>query len=155
MTITVADRPGRWFSWPELTESATARRLGIDNIPGQGERDALRALVVRVLDPLRDLLGVPLVISSGYRSVALNRAIGGTATSQHTCGEAADLHAAGIESEEVMRRLAESDLPFRQAIWYPPTRGGHVHVSHWACGPHKRETLYAPEGGGYQPWTPS
>ena len=147
------DRPGRWFTWAELTGSETAARLKIDNEPGPEERAALRALVVHVLDPLRDLLGVPMIVSSGYRCASLNRAIGGTATSQHIYGEAADFHAAGIESEEVVRRLVASDLPFRQAIYSPPTRGGHVHVSHWACGPNKRETLYAPESGGYQPWT--
>ena len=63
---------------------------GLDNTPGERERLALLALVEKVLDPLREALGEPIRITSGYRSPELNRLVGGVPTSQHLKGEAAD-----------------------------------------------------------------
>ena len=146
--------PGRYFSWAELTASDIAARRGYDNTPGIPEQAALVALVREVLDPLRELLGVPLRVTSGYRSPAVNAAAGSLPTSQHLLGEAVDLKAGGgMSSEEVVRRLAASGLPFDQVIWYCPERGGHVHVSHTTKRANRRMFLYAPEGGGYVPWS--
>ena len=73
----------KYFTMTELTASATARRKGIDNTPDMQAKANLTALVSNVLDPLRELYGKPIVVTSGYRSVKLNRAVGGAARSQH------------------------------------------------------------------------
>lgn len=79
------------FTLEELTRSATAQRQGIDNTPTDTARAQLSRLAQEVLQPLRDMVGVPLTITSGYRSPRLNKAVGGAATSQHLAGEAADI----------------------------------------------------------------
>lgn len=79
------------FSLKELTSSTTAQRLGIENIPDATAVANLEALAKNVLQPVRDILKRPVVISSGYRCAKLNKAVGGSATSQHLTGEAADI----------------------------------------------------------------
>ncbi len=79
------------FTLEEFVRSDTARRLGIDNTPNEVEIRNMRNLAEKVLQPLRDKYGAPITISSGYRGLALNRAVGGTSSSQHLTGEAADL----------------------------------------------------------------
>lgn len=81
------------FSLRELTRSTTAQRLGIDNTPSDTVIVNLLLLARNILQPLRDEFREPLVINSGYRSPALNRAVGGVANSQHLTGEAADIKA--------------------------------------------------------------
>lgn len=83
----------KYFKIEELTASATARARGINNTPSLAEVRNLTTLVERVLDPLRAAYGSPIIVNSGYRSKALNKAVGGTATSQHCKGMAADIHA--------------------------------------------------------------
>lgn len=81
------------FRWEEFERSNKADELGIDNtILDNTVAENVRALVFNVLQPLRDACGHPLRVNSGYRSKALNKAIKGAANSQHTRGEAADIH---------------------------------------------------------------
>lgn len=84
-------RLSRDFTLEELVYSATALRLGIDNTPTDQEEANLRRLATEVLQPLRDEWGRPIVVTSGYRCAALNKAVGGTSSSQHLRGEAADI----------------------------------------------------------------
>ena len=84
------------FDLAELTRSATATRLGIMNVPPQTAVGNLRNLCQKVLEPLRQHVGKPITVTSGYRSKELNKAVGGVENSQHRVGEAVDLH---IESE--------------------------------------------------------
>ena len=79
------------FSIRELSRSETASRKGINNTPNSAIVSALTALIDNVLDPLREKWGAPIIVTSGYRCPALNRAIGGASGSQHTKGEAADI----------------------------------------------------------------
>lgn len=79
------------FTISELCASDTARARGIDNTPPSGVVVALTALIEKLLDPIREAWGGPIAMNSGYRSPALNRAVGGAATSQHLRGEAADI----------------------------------------------------------------
>lgn len=117
------------FSLRELTASATAGRLGIDNTPGPEARQNLTRLVENVLDPLREAYGHPITVTSGYRCPELNRAVGGAATSQHLAGEAADITAGGREANrELYRLLRELDLPVDQAI--DEREFSWLHVSH-------------------------
>lgn len=80
------------FTLAEFTRSATAARLGIDNTPSDTVIVNLVNLCHRVLQPLRSHAGIPLRITSGYRSTALNVAVGGAPRSRHITGEAADIH---------------------------------------------------------------
>ena len=94
------------FTLEELTESATAKRLGIDNKPSEQIRLNLKALCEKVLQPLRNKFRNPIRISSGYRCQALNKAVGGVSTSQHLKGEAADINI-GIPSNRKLFEVAE------------------------------------------------
>ena len=104
------------FSLDEMVASQTAARRGIDNTPPPEVVDELRRLCGTVLQPLRDSLGRPIVVSSGYRSPALNRAIGGAAASDHMHGRAADISVPGMPVAELCRRIALLRLPYRQLI---------------------------------------
>ena len=94
------------FTLKELTRSSTAERLGIRNKPAVCEVAALERLVRYVLDPLRERYGRPVVVTSGYRSPALNRAVGGAATSQHLRGEAADITAGSPKTADSTKSYA-------------------------------------------------
>ena len=79
------------FTLEEITSSATATLKGIANIPGNKEKDNLKRLCSEILQPIRNVYGAPITITSGFRSVALNKAVRGSSSSQHLKGEAADL----------------------------------------------------------------
>ena len=81
----------KYFTLKELVESETATAKGIDNFPSFEIAAHLQELTETILDPLREAWGGPLVINSGYRCEALNRAVGGSATSAHMFGYAADI----------------------------------------------------------------
>lgn len=78
------------FSLYEMTYSTTAKLHGIDNTPPKQVIQNLRALCENILQPLRNYLKVPVVITSGYRCAVLNKRVGGVANSQHCLGMAAD-----------------------------------------------------------------
>ena len=82
------------FSKQEMQRSGMAIRLGIENKPGREEEENLKALCLNVLEPLRKRFG-RIIITSGYRSEALNKAVFGEPSSQHLKGEAADIHIPG------------------------------------------------------------
>ena len=83
----------KYFTIKELCRSATAAQKGIDNSPAPDIRQKLQTLIEELLDPIREAWGGTITVNSGYRCPALNRAVGGVATSQHQKGEAADLNA--------------------------------------------------------------
>ena len=93
------------FSLDEFVISATAKAMNIKNDPGSSELANLRFLCREVLEPARRVLGEPIHITSGYRCLALNRAVGGVAQSYHLRGLAADLH---IESDDHASHLASA-----------------------------------------------
>lgn len=125
------------FSYAEFEASPTAKAKGIINVISTFEiRDAVRELTLTVLQPLRDAWGEPLHINSGYRCPKLNAAVGGAPTSQHTKGEAADIHA---DHPIRLAQLAYNlGLPYDQMIIYPT----FVHFSHKKGGPQRRQLLY-------------
>lgn len=125
------------FTLDELTRSATARRFGIDNTPTRQATANLKQLVANILDPLRDAYGAPIYVNSGYRCPVLNRAVGGSASSQHLTGEAADITAG---SKAGNRRLYEllRNLPVDQAI--NEHNFAWLHVSY---GPRHRRSFFA------------
>ena len=85
------------FSYDELIASATAKRLGLDNTPNYDEKENLRRLAETILQPIRDAWKSPIIVNSGFRSEAVNKAVGGSKTSQHRLGEAADISIGGKE----------------------------------------------------------
>ena len=121
------------FHLSEFVKSQEASRRGIANKPGEAEIAALRLLCHKVLEPVRAHFGKPVVVSSGYRSPAVNRAIGGARNSQHVTGEAADFEIPGVSNVEV-RRWMEANLNYDQPIleFYIPGQpnSGWVHVSY-------------------------
>ena len=117
------------FTLAELVFSQTAARDGIDNTPNAQQVRAMRALCANILQPLRDSVGMPLIVSSGYRCPRLNRAIGGSMTSQHMEGRAADVVCFGIETKELFKRVLELKLPFDQLIYEGGRQSIWVHVS--------------------------
>lgn len=125
------------FSYREFEESETAKARGILNVITSFEvRDAVRELVLTVLQPLRDAWGEPLHVNSGYRCPKLNAAVGGAATSQHVKGEAADIKAPNpIKLAQLAYDLG---LPYDQMIIYPT----FVHFSHKKGGPQRGQLLY-------------
>lgn len=105
------------FTIKELTVSATAERLGIDNTPTTEAVGNLRQLVANVLDPLREAYGHPIYVNSGYRCAALNRAVGGVPSSQHLTGEAADITAGSKrENRRLLALVKKMKLPVDQVI---------------------------------------
>jgi zinc D-Ala-D-Ala carboxypeptidase len=122
------------FTLDELTRTTT----GLPNVPNRSERAALLALAEHVLQPLRDALGQPVLVTSGFRSTAANRAVGGVPSSQHRSGQAADIHVSGMTAMALARRIVELGLPFDQLI---EEFGQWVHVSY---GPlQRRQQLIA------------
>ena len=128
------------FSYKEFEVSSTAERKGICNvITSFAVRDAVKELAERLLQPLRDKVGRPLKINSGYRCPELNREVGGVPTSQHTKGEAADIAAADpFLLAKVVRSTPEIWNEVDQMILYPD----FVHLSHRRGGPQRRQLLY-------------
>lgn len=88
------------FTLEELTRSVTARNRAIDNTPSKSDLANLKLLAETVLEPLRTAFGKPIIVSSGYRCQELNKAVGGSRTSQHLLGQAADIHAMGSIKED-------------------------------------------------------
>lgn len=86
------------LSLAEVTRSETAKRNGIDNIPTSEHLENFKLLAEKVFEPIRTHFGVPIHISSGYRSQALNKFIKGSASSQHCKGEAIDIDMDGSSS---------------------------------------------------------
>lgn len=129
-----------------LSKSFTLAELcvtgaGKQNVPGADEAKALQALVGDILQPLRDAVGVPVNVTSGYRSPAVNRAVGGSRTSQHVLGEAADIVVAGMSPRSVCQKIIDMGLPFDQII---QEFGRWTHVSR---GPkNRRQVLTARRG---------
>ena len=119
----------KYFTIRELIRSETARRLGIDNTPPASAITALRALVANVLDPLREAWGGPIRVNSGYRCPELNKAVGGTPSSQHQRGEAADITVGSRSgNRRLLALIKRLELPVDQCIDEKGCRW--IHVSH-------------------------
>ena len=118
------------FTVEEFERSSTADRLGIANRVPAALLPNLRTLCEVVLEPLRAYAGKPIVISSGYRCPALNRAVGGASQSQHLRGEAADLHLPSTAEGRTWFSWLIDNTTFDQLIWEHDGRGTHwIHVS--------------------------
>lgn len=107
----------KYFTITELCKSNTAVQKGIDNTPNQQIIDNLKQLVLKILDPLREAYGKPIIVNSGYRSLELNKAINGAKSSQHLKGQAADITGKSKENNKKLFELIQSlQLPYDQLI---------------------------------------
>lgn len=103
------------FTLQEMYKSTTAIRLGIDNTPSDIAINNLRLLCNNVLQPLRDHMDESIKVNSGYRSPDLNKKIGGSKSSQHCLGQAADI-SCGERTAEIYEYI-KNNLIFDQIIW--------------------------------------
>ena len=121
------------FSLHELTKSETALRMGLDNTPGEAETEALRLLCEKVLQPVRDHFGKGVKVNSGFRSSESNAAVGGSRTSDHCKGQAADIEIPGVANADLAQWIMDN-LDYTQLIleFYTPgiPDSGWVHVSY-------------------------
>ena len=101
------------FYLSEFLKSQTAARHGINNTePDDEVVDNLQALCVELLEPIRDAFERPLIITSGWRCLALNRMLGSKDTSEHILGRAADFEILGLDNAEVYYKIKDSKIPF-------------------------------------------
>jgi hypothetical protein len=121
------------FSLKELTKSDTATRLGIDNTPDDEAIDNLKTLCEKVLQPIRDHFSKSVTVTSGFRSSETNQAIGGSKSSDHVRGQAADIEIPGVPNAELAQWIMDN-LEYTQLIleFYTPgiPDSGWVHVSY-------------------------
>lgn len=129
-------RLSKSFTLDELTTTQLAQHLEANRYEALNHLPALKAVATDLLQPIRDHFG-PVRVTSGYRGKALNAAVGGSASSQHCKGEAADFNVDGYEDEagqlKVMRWVVkESGIKFRQLL----LERGCIHISlpHMAAG---------------------
>lgn len=131
------------FTLEELCASETAKAKGIRNNPGQTDVINLCALVHNILQPLRNAMGEPIKIGSGYRSLALNNAVGGVRNSQHMKGEAADLCIDGdLKKGKRWFEWIKANCDFDQIILEHNAKGNYwVHVSFCCDGKNRRQVI--------------
>jgi len=150
----------------EVTRSETAKRRGISNMPTEEHIENFKKLAENVFQPIRDHFGVPIRISSGYRSESLNKAIGGAGkmvngkyvpSSQHCTGEAIDIDMDGtsITNKQVFDYIKEH-LQFDQLIWEFGTDSNPdwVHVSYESTGKQRKQVLKAVKKGSATSYVP-
>lgn len=135
------------ISYTEATKSRTAVEQSIDNTPDEKTLSNMRHVAERVFEPLREHFCVPISVTSFYRSPELNKAVGGSSTSQHVKGEAIDIDADvfGVITNKQIFEYIKNYLNFDQLIWEYGTdeEPAWVHVSLKKSGFNKREILVA------------
>lgn len=134
------------LSLSEVIRSESAKRRGLNNMPTQEHIKNLQLLAEKIFQPIRDHFGKPIHISSGYRSNALNRAIGGAASSQHCSGEAIDIDMDGTDiTNAQIFEFIKDNLEFDQLIWEfgSKTNPDWIHVSYESTGKQRKQILIA------------
>lgn len=133
----------KYFSIAEFLRSDAAEKHQVSNIPSDEELSAvlnnINALVNNVLDPLRAMIARPIIITSGYRSQRVNELVGGSKTSQHLSGKAADIHVQGYTPQQmnIVYQTIQMCYDFDQLILYPSKN--IIHVS-WNGGKNRQES---------------
>ena len=144
------------FSLSEMTKSETALRHGLPNDPEPEHLEALQALAENVLQPVRNYFGMGVKVNSAYRHPDVNRAVGGSTTSDHCKGMAADIEIPGIPNAELAEWI-QDNLEFRQLIleFYTPgvPDSGWVHVSYNPAD-NKKQVLTAMKENGKTVYKP-
>jgi zinc D-Ala-D-Ala carboxypeptidase len=131
----------KYFTINEMLRSQTATRFGFNEqfTPPKIIIDNLELLCANILDPLREKINKPIIISSGYRSPKTNTKVGGAKNSQHLTGQAADLESVCYNNSEIFETIKKMNLPYDQLIWEYGTEKepAWVHVS-YSINPRKQ-----------------
>jgi hypothetical protein len=145
------------FELAEFIRSSTAKRAGISNMPTNAHLENIKLLCEKVLEPIRVHFARPIILSSGYRSSALNRAVGGSSSSQHCSGEAADIDMDGtnVTNAQIFNHIKDN-LEFDQLIWEFGTTSNPdwVHVSYESNGRQRKQILRAVKKNGATSYLP-
>jgi len=123
------------ITYHEAVKSQTAIRLGIENVPNAEQLECMKLVALKIFEPLREHFGVPIGISSFFRSKRLNAKIGGAKNSQHCTGQAIDIDGdiyGGVSNTEIFNWIRDN-LAFDQLI-REHGQSGWVHVSYVAKG---------------------
>lgn len=129
------------FTLQELTYSETAIRKGIDNTPTPEIFNNLQLLCMLILEPIRMQLAIPIRINSGYRSIEVNKLVGGVSTSQHCKGQAADMVAIGLTIDQFYEKIKEmvaNGLIVDQVIH---EYNSWIHISYTNTGINRKQFL--------------
>ena len=124
--------PMKYFSYSEFFKSDAAEKHQVKNIPDDAQLSQvlgnIKALVLNVLDPLRAKIDRSIIITSGYRCQRVNELVGGSETSQHLSGKAADIYVKGYTPQqmEVVYRIIQMFYDFDQLIFYPSKNIIHI-----------------------------
>ena len=141
----------------EVIRSESAKRRGISNMPTDEHIKNLKLIAENVFEPIRANFRQPIRISSGYRSQALNAAIGGAMRSQHSTGEALDIDMEGtaLSNKEIFIFIKDK-LNFDQLIWEFGNKNepDWVHVSYKANGQQRKQVLRAIKEQGKTKYIP-
>lgn len=146
--------PKSYFTVEELCRSQTAKARKIDNTPNEAQKKNLQNLIDKLLNPLREAIGHPIVITSGFRCKALNAAVGGVSRSAHLEGLAVDMKCPGYKNGDVKEFckfvanwLKENNIPFDQCIYERP-KGVWVHLGIRHLDGKQRKQVFTIAPGG-------
>ncbi|PCJ26983.1 MAG: hypothetical protein COA97_04610 [Flavobacteriales bacterium] len=137
------------ITYKEGIHSNTATRRRMRNEPDEEQLAAMKVLAKKVFEPLRVHIEIPIRINSFFRSIALNKAIGGSGASQHCKGEAVDMDATGDTTNKQLFDYIKDNLDFDQLIWEFGTSKNPdwVHVSYTSRRENRKQILKAVKGG--------
>ena len=134
----------KYISYEESVTSQTAIRKSIPNIPNDMQLVNMQLVGIRVFDVIREHFKTPLRVSSFFRSLLLNNAVGGSKTSQHVKGQAIDIQGNGKVSNKMIFDYIKDNLDFDQLIWEfgNDKNPSWVHVSYVSKEKNRKQILY-------------
>ena len=118
------------FKISELIYSDTAIKHNINNMPDINSLDCLLDLIFYCLQPIRDLIGKPMIITSGYRNKEVNKLVNGKSNSQHLKGQAADFIIKGLSVKYIIDLIRSSNIEYDQLIEEHSYNSQWVHISY-------------------------
>jgi hypothetical protein len=134
------------ITYAEAIHSNTAKRKGIDNTPSEVQVLSMKLLAEKIFEPLRKWVGGPIKVNSFFRSVTLNEAIGGVASSQHCKGQAIDIDDVySYKTNAEMYKWIQENLDYDQMIWEfgTDTQPNWVHISYVSKEENRNKCLKA------------
>ena len=137
------------FKISELIYSYTAIKKNINNMPDINSLDNMLELIVYCLQPIRELIKKPMIITSGYRCSELNKLVKGSSTSGHLKGRCADFCCSGLTPQQIIQLIKNSNIPYTQLIEEYSNNTSWVHVDYDKKNL-KRETLIYKNGRYYK-----
>ena len=134
----------KYITYEEATHSQTATRKGIKNEPNDTELACMQLVATEVFDVVREHFNKPLIVSSFYRSLGLNKAVGGAKTSQHMKGQAIDIQGTGFVTNKMIFDYIKDELNFDQLIWEfgDNKNPAWVHVSYNSKNNNRKQVVY-------------